>query len=90
MAVAAGRDGVAVWLVREDAPEVRLLAQFTFRRRNDGVRTIEFAPELQDDPASWQFSQYTPTPNHRMAVAVRRGGADLGVTVDEVIPEAPG
>jgi len=51
--------------------------------------TILFAPELHDDPATWQFAQFWPTERHRMAVAVRRHGADLPIDVEEVVPEAP-
>jgi 4'-phosphopantetheinyl transferase len=51
--------------------------------------TILFAPELHDDPATWQFAQFWPTERHRMAVAVRRHGTDLPIDVEEVIPEAP-
>jgi 4'-phosphopantetheinyl transferase len=62
------------------------LGQFTFVRARNGSPTIEFAPELHDDPRSWQFAQFWPTRSHRMAVAVRRSGADLPVTVSDVVP----
>jgi hypothetical protein len=42
---------------------------------------------LKDDPASWQFAQFSPTHEHRMAVAVRRTGDDLAIRVSEVVPE---
>jgi 4'-phosphopantetheinyl transferase len=64
------------------------LGQFTFVRR-PGAPTVEFAPELKDDPASWQFAQFWPTAAHRMAVAVRRTGGDVPIAVSEVIPEVP-
>lgn len=63
------------------------LGQFTFVRRPSHPPVIEFAPELPDDPASWQFAQFWPTPEHRMAVAVRRRGTDLPIVVAEVVPE---
>lgn len=63
------------------------LGQFSFVRTPDAAPGIEFAPELDDDPASWQFRQYWPTPQHRMAVAVRRSGHDLPVTVRSTLPE---
>jgi 4'-phosphopantetheinyl transferase len=63
------------------------LGQFTFRLREQQPPRIEFAPELHDDPASWQFAQYWPTPEHRMAVAVRRHGPDLPIVVANVVPE---
>jgi 4'-phosphopantetheinyl transferase len=63
------------------------LRQFTFIRTPGRGPTIAFAPDLHDDPASWQFAQFWPTPDHRMAVAVRRRGSDLPIVVDAVIPE---
>jgi 4'-phosphopantetheinyl transferase len=66
------------------------LGQFTFRRHVDTAPSIEFAPELDDDPASWQFAQFWPTADHRMAVAVRRRGPDLPIAVSEIIPEVDG
>jgi 4'-phosphopantetheinyl transferase len=65
------------------------LRHFTFVRWPGRAPTIQFAPELHDDPASWQFAQYWPTPHHRMAVAVRRVGTDLPITVAHVVPEVP-
>ena len=63
------------------------LGQFSFIRTSGAAPTIEFAPELHDDPASWQFAQFWPTADHRMAVAVRRTGRDLRIDVSEVVPE---
>ena len=57
------------------------LGQFTFVRRPGSAPTICFAPELHDDPAMWQFAQFWPTVEHRMAVAVRREGRDLPIDV---------
>jgi 4'-phosphopantetheinyl transferase len=65
------------------------LRQFTFARAAGRPPTISFAPELRDDPASWQFAQFWPTPQHRMALAVRRVGEDLPIRVDRVVPEVP-
>jgi 4'-phosphopantetheinyl transferase len=62
------------------------LGQFTFIRHPSGP-VIEFAPELHDDASSWQFAQFWPTTQHRMAVAVRRTGTDLPIRVSEVVPE---
>jgi 4'-phosphopantetheinyl transferase len=64
------------------------LGQFTFLRHADRPPSIEFAPELEDDPSTWQFAQFWPTADHRMAVAVRRTGRDLPIVVSEVLPEA--
>lgn len=63
------------------------LGQFTFIRSDGRAPCIEFAPELHDDPASWQFAQFWPTATHRMAVAVRRTGDDLPIVVSQVVPE---
>jgi len=64
------------------------LRQFTFVR-SSARPTIAFAPELHDDPGSWQFAQFWPTAEHRMAVAVRRTGDDLLIHVEQLIPEVP-
>lgn len=63
------------------------LGQFTFLRRGQRPPAIEFAPELHDDPSTWQFAQFWPTPAHRMAVAVRRSGADVPISVSDTVPE---
>jgi 4'-phosphopantetheinyl transferase len=65
------------------------LGQFSFICAAGQAPTIEFAPELHDDPSSWQFAQFWPTTEHRMAVAVRRTGGDLPIAVSEVVPEVP-
>lgn len=65
------------------------LGQFTFHRPPGRAPHISFAPELHDDPASWQFAQFWPTAHHRMAVAVRRVGADLPIDVASVVPSVP-
>jgi 4'-phosphopantetheinyl transferase len=63
------------------------LHHFSFVRRPGQAPTIVFAPELHDDPGSWQFAQFWPTREHRMAVAVRRQGPDLPIRVERVVPE---
>jgi 4'-phosphopantetheinyl transferase len=60
------------------------LRQFTFLRHPGLAPAICFAPELHDDPASWQFAQFWPTRDHRMAVAVRRVGGDLPIELTSV------
>jgi 4'-phosphopantetheinyl transferase len=62
------------------------LRLFTFVRRPGLAPTICFAPELHDDAGSWQFAQFWPTRDHRMAVAVRRVGGDLPIEVSPVNP----
>ncbi|HXG89189.1 MAG TPA: 4'-phosphopantetheinyl transferase superfamily protein [Vicinamibacterales bacterium] len=65
------------------------LRQFTFMRSDGHAPSIAFAPELHDDADSWQFAQFWPSADHRMAVAVRRTGADLPIDVEETVPEVP-
>jgi 4'-phosphopantetheinyl transferase len=65
------------------------LRHFSFVRSADGDPSITFAPELPDDPTSWQFKQFWPTDQHRMAIAVRRSGADLPIHLEHVVVEAP-
>jgi 4'-phosphopantetheinyl transferase len=60
------------------------LRQFTFLRRPGLAPAIRFAPELHDDANGWQFAQFWPTRDHRMAVAVRRVGQDLPIDVSSV------
>ncbi|MFO0755660.1 MAG: 4'-phosphopantetheinyl transferase superfamily protein [Byssovorax sp.] len=51
---------------------------------------IAFAPELPDDPASWQFAQHRPTPRHLISLAIRRRDEpDLRIVVRRVIPLLP-
>ena len=63
------------------------LADFAFTLSPPSPPRITFDPSLDDDPATWQFFQDWPTPQHRLAVAVRRDGADLPVRVRTVIPK---
>lgn len=65
------------------------LRHFSFLRTPGEAPTIAFDPELHDDPAAWQFAQFWPTAEHRMAVAVQRTGADLPIIVEPVVPEVP-
>jgi 4'-phosphopantetheinyl transferase len=63
------------------------LADFAFRLSPPSPPAISFEPSLDDDPGTWQFFQDSPTPQHRLAVAVRREGADLPVRIRAVIPK---
>lgn len=63
------------------------LADFAFRLRPPAPPTIAFEPTLDDDPATWQFFQSRPTPEHRLGLAVRRRGVDLPVRIREIVPE---
>lgn len=49
--------------------------------------SISFAPEIDDDPASWQFAQCEPGPEHLISLAVRRGRSpDLAVRFRAHLP----
>jgi 4'-phosphopantetheinyl transferase len=62
------------------------LNDFAFRLRPPALPTIAFEPELDDDPATWQFFQASPTATHRLGLAVRRTGPDLSIRIREVVP----
>ena len=62
------------------------LGDFAFKLNPPRPPQIAFEPALDDDPATWQFLQEWPTPNHRLALAVRRSGPDLPVRIREVVP----
>jgi hypothetical protein len=48
---------------------------------------ISFDSRLEDDERSWQFELFRPTPDHALALAVRRGRrADLEVKVMQTVP----
>jgi 4'-phosphopantetheinyl transferase len=63
------------------------LHHFSFLLSPSAPVGIAFAPELDDDPASWQFERMRPSPRHHLAVAVRRRAErDLRVVVRDVVP----
>jgi 4'-phosphopantetheinyl transferase len=62
------------------------LGDFAFKLNPPHPPTIAFEPALEDDPSTWQFLQEWPTPQHRLALAVRREGNDLPVRIREVVP----
>ena len=56
----------------------------------DGVIRLSLEPELDDPPEAWQMALLAATPEHRLAVAIRRGRRpDLSLVVREVVPPAP-
>jgi 4'-phosphopantetheinyl transferase len=65
------------------------LGDFAFKLKPPGPPAIAFEPSLEDDPATWQFLQHWPTPQHRLALAIRRDGHDLPVRIREVVPPTP-
>lgn len=64
------------------------LGDFAFKLHPPHPPSITFEPSLNDDPDSWQFLQDWPTPQHRLALAVRRDGRDLPVRIRDVVPPA--
>ncbi len=62
------------------------LSDFAFCLRPPALPTITFDAALEDDPSSWQFYQASPTPAHRLGLAVRRNGLDLPIRVRKVVP----
>lgn len=60
------------------------LRQFSFLLDGSDAPAVVFALELNDDPRSWQFRMFQPSADHRLAVAVRRRGADLPIVVRHV------
>jgi 4'-phosphopantetheinyl transferase len=64
------------------------LGDFAFTLNPPRPPVITFEPTLDDDPATWQFLQDWPTPQHRLALAVRRDDRDLPVRIREVVPPA--
>ncbi len=49
---------------------------------------ITFEASIDDDPGTWQFAQFRPTPRHLLAVAVRRRGHNRAIDVREFDPSA--
>lgn len=63
------------------------LDQVRVRLPPEGPLQVSFGPEIQDDPALWQFGLFTPGSNHRLAVAIHRGeGAEIGIELHETLP----
>ena len=71
------------------------LARFSFELDDRSLRVDDPARRpprisfdgLNDDPATWQFAQYKPTPHHAMAIAIRCGvGKDLKIRLRKVGP----
>jgi 4'-phosphopantetheinyl transferase len=51
-----------------------------------GPVAVSFAPEINDDPQTWQLERFNPTTRHRIAVAVRR---PVGMNLRVVLREFP-
>ena len=57
---------------------------FSMTIDESGPASIRFSPAIDDDPATWQFAQFRPTPRHHLAVAVRRRGRDRAIRLREL------
>lgn len=47
------------------------LRSLSFAIAEDGAVAVSFTPPLEGDPAHWRFAVARPTPEHRLAVALR-------------------
>jgi 4'-phosphopantetheinyl transferase len=73
------------------------LDQFTIRlpgfEQNDRAERqigIAFGTEIDDEPRSWQLALLDLTARHRVAVAVRHRGVDLGLRIMQTVPTPGG
>ena len=63
------------------------LDQFSFHVEAGQPVRITVDSRLEDDPETWQFARFHPTPRHIMAVAIRRGAAqDLNIKRRQTVP----
>lgn len=64
------------------------LEHFSFKLSAHEPVRISFAAALNDDPSAWQFEQFSPTPQHRLAIALRRPGGDYPIEIRWCVPGA--
>lgn len=63
------------------------LDAFAFELQPGSRPSISFEPPLYEDPYAWQFASFSPTADHKLAVAVRKGDRpDLSVILRETVP----
>jgi len=63
------------------------LREFTILFVDDTQISVTFQPSLADDASAWQFHLMSPTPAHRLALAVRRGFShDLHFNIETSVP----
>lgn len=80
----------AYWTLKEAYLKARGLGlslpldAFAFTLEEAGPR-IAFDPRIADVPESWHFERHRPTPQHRLALAVRASGSPPQVTVREAL-----
>jgi 4'-phosphopantetheinyl transferase len=64
-----------LWTLKEAYAKARGLGlqlpldEFSIHVAPGGKRGVTFSRDLSDDPESWCFSQFSPSPRHRLAVA---------------------
>ena len=65
------------------------LDSFSFHLEQGYPIRISFAPEISDDPATWQFAQFRLNSHHILAASIRRGREpDLRVELQRTVPLA--
>jgi 4'-phosphopantetheinyl transferase len=63
------------------------LDSFSFHLKQGYPIRISFEPDIEDDPATWQFAQFRLTNHHIFAASVRRGREpDLSVELRRTVP----
>jgi 4'-phosphopantetheinyl transferase len=62
------------------------LAKFSFRFQGDRLEGFETHPELNDDPANWQFWRISRPGGYRAAVALNSGNAGFSLRAFNTVP----
>ena len=62
------------------------LAKFSFRFVGERLGGLEIHPDLNDDPANWQFWRISRPGGYRAAVAVNSGNAGFSLRAFNAIP----
>jgi len=64
------------------------LGRFAFSLAPGAAPSIQIDDELGDDPRQWQFGLWSPTPQHRLALGLRRGAGapDMEVKIGWCVP----
>lgn len=59
---------------------------FSMHLDGAAAASIRLSAAIDDDAQTWQFARFRPSPRHRLALAVRRRGADRAIRLDEFHP----